>query len=109
MTKTPKSMDQQLRDVQDRLENARARIPKHDIPGALMAEIDELEEELVDLQAAMGTPTSIDDQIKQAETQLANAKSRIPKHDIPTALMFEIDELEEELERLRELQNSISS
>ena len=108
MPKTSKSIKQQISDVKSQLENARARVPKHDIPGALMAEIDELEEELERLQATEGKPTSIADQIKQAENQLANAMSRMPKHDIPNALMVEIDELEEELDRLRSLRDTKS-
>jgi len=101
MAETSKSIERKIQD-------ARARVPKHDIPGALMAEIDELEEELADLQAKVVTPLSLDDKIKEAESQLANAQSRVPKHDIPTALMFEIDELEEELDRLRTLRDAES-
>ena len=106
MAETSKSIQQKIQEVKNQLENARARVPKHDIPGALMAEIDELEEELAELQAQVSTPKSIDDEIKQVENQLANARSRIPKHDIPTALMFEIDEFEEELDRLKALRDA---
>ena len=106
MAETSKSIERKIHEVKNSLENARARVPKHDIPGALMAEIDELEEELADLQAKVIAPLSIDDKIKEAESQLENAQSRVPKHDIPTALMFEIDELEEELDRLRTLRDA---
>jgi DNA repair ATPase RecN len=106
MTDRSELNEQKLQEVINRLENARARIPKHDIPAALMAEIDELEDELAELQAANKTPISLEDQIKLAESQLANATSRLPKHDIPTALMQEIDELEEELDRLRALRDA---
>ncbi len=108
MAKTSKSLKLQIQKVKSDLENVRARVPKHDIPGALMAEIDELEEELERLQAAEGTPKSIANQIKEAEIQLENAMSRMPKHDIPNALMIEIDELEEELDRLRDLMDAES-
>lgn len=95
------SIQQKIRKVKSDLENARARVPKHDIPGALMAEIDELEEKLAELQGQLNTPESLSVEIKRVEAQLANARSRMPKHDIPPALMQEIDELEEELERLK--------
>lgn len=71
-----------------------------------MAEIDELEEELEILTAKARTPVSLEDQIKEAEMQLENANSRLPKHDIPSALMAEIDELEEDLERRRALRDA---
>jgi DNA repair ATPase RecN len=108
MTDRSKSKEQKLQDVKGRLENARARVPKHDIPAALMAEIDELEEELAELQSKVSEPQSLDDQITEVEKQLANAKARIPKHDIPAALMFEFDELEEELDRLKAMRDAES-
>jgi DNA repair exonuclease SbcCD ATPase subunit len=106
MVKPLNAIEQKIREVRKSLENARARIPKHDIPPALMAEIDELEEELTRLQAAAVAPASIDTQIKEVEIQLANATARLPKHDIPSALMAEIDELEEELTRLHALRDA---
>ena len=101
MADPSKQINKRLQEVKSSLENARARIPKHDIPAALMAEIDELEAELADLQAKVGKPKTIDDKIKEVESQLANARARIPKHDISNALMMEIDELEDELSRLK--------
>ena len=42
-------------------------------------------------------------QTAELEQQLEDARARIPKHTPPAALMAEIDELEEELERLQSL------
>ena len=36
-----------------------------------------------------------------SEQRLADANARIPEHDVPAALIAEIDELDEELEQLR--------
>jgi len=47
----PRSVTEQIAELEARLKNARARIPKHSSPPALMVEIDELEEELIRLQA----------------------------------------------------------
>jgi hypothetical protein len=49
----PEATQRRIAQVKERLANARARIPKHDIPAALMAEIDECEQELARLQASM--------------------------------------------------------
>jgi hypothetical protein len=42
--------------LEQRLAEANARIPKHDVPAALIAEIDDLEEELARLRAQRKTP-----------------------------------------------------
>jgi len=91
-----------IAEVKDRLANARARIPKHDIPAPLMAEIDECEQELARLEAAQAA-RSVQERIAEVKDRLANARARIPKHDIPAALMAEIDECEQELARLESL------
>jgi hypothetical protein len=49
----PKTLSEQIVEVKARLEDARARIPKHTPPAALMVEIDELEEELEELQSKL--------------------------------------------------------
>jgi uncharacterized coiled-coil DUF342 family protein len=46
---------------------------------------------------------SIQEQIAELEKQLADAQARVPKHDVPASVIQEIDELDEELERLRAL------
>ncbi|MFN2108297.1 MAG: hypothetical protein ACK2UI_01425, partial [Anaerolineae bacterium] len=74
-------------------------------PPALMREIDELEEALADLRSQMMEPQSVEERIQRVEQQLANARARMPQHDIPSALMSEIDELEEELAELQALQD----
>jgi ABC-type Fe2+-enterobactin transport system substrate-binding protein len=94
MTSTdPQAAQRRIADIKNRLADARARIPKHDIPAALMVEIDELEEELARLESAQASQ-SVPEQIAKVKQRLADARARIPKHDIPAALMAEIDELE---------------
>jgi uncharacterized coiled-coil DUF342 family protein len=91
---------QQIAEVKQRLAEARARVPKHDIPAALITEIDELDEELERLQA-LANADPLDQRIAELEQRLADANARIPEHSIPGALIAEIDQLEEELEQLR--------
>jgi len=91
---------QQIAEVKQRLAEARARIPKHDVPAALIAEIDELDDELERLQA-LANADPLDQRIAELEQRLADANARIPEHSIPAALIAEIDQLEEELEQLR--------
>jgi DNA repair exonuclease SbcCD ATPase subunit len=93
------SLQRQAKELEQRLREARARIPKHDIPSGLMAEIDEMEEELGRLRA----PKSVKEQIAELEERLQEARARIPKHTPPAGLMAEIDEIEEELAKLRSL------
>jgi peptidoglycan hydrolase CwlO-like protein len=102
---TPLSMREQIKAVERQLANARARIPKHTIPPALMREIDELEEELADLRSQVKEPLSLEEQIQEVKQQLTNARTRMPPHDIPAALMGEIDELEERLAELQTLRD----
>jgi len=102
--KKPESLQDQIAQVKQRLAEARARVPKHDVPAALIAEMDDLEEELERLQAQ--ARNDLETQIAQVEQQLAEARARVPKHSIPAALVAEIDELDEELERLRALRNA---
>lgn len=94
------NLAQQIADVKQRLAEANARIPKHDVPAALIAEIDELDQELERLQA-LADADPIDREIAEVEQRLADANARIPEHSIPAALIAEIDELEQELDRLR--------
>ena len=100
MTNADRKVTRRIAEIKDRLADARARIPKHDIPAALMAEIDECEQELARLEA-MQRPRSVPERIAEVKQRLADARARIPKHDIPAALMAEIDECEQELARLQ--------
>ena len=100
----PESLQDPIAQVKQRLMDARARVPKHDVPAALIAEIDDLEEELVRLQAQANN--NLETQIAELEEQLANVRARVPKHDVPAALIAEMDELDEELERLRALREA---
>jgi hypothetical protein len=99
-----KSLADQIAQTKQRLAEARARVPKHDVPAALIIEMDDLEEELERLQALASN--DLETQIAQLEQQLANVKARVPKHDVPAALVAEMDELDEELEHLRSLRDA---
>lgn len=100
----PESLQDQITQVRQHLIDARARVPKHDVPAALIAEIDDLEEELERLQAQANN--NLETQIAELEEQLANVRARVPKHDVPAALIAEMDELDEELGRLRTLRDA---
>ena len=105
MTPTePTSLQDQIAQVKQRLSEAQRRVPKHDVPAALITEMDDLEEELAGLQALASN--DLNTQIAQLEQQLANVKARVPKHDVPAALIVEMDELDEQLERLRSLRGA---
>jgi len=93
------ALQRQIQETEKQLAEARARIPKHDVPAALILEIDELDEELARLRAL--AQESIDGQIARVEAQLAEVKARVPKHDVPASLIVEMDELDEELAHLR--------
>jgi hypothetical protein len=90
----------QIAQVKQRLAEAKARVPKHDVPAALIAEMDELDEELERLQA-LANADPLEARIAELEQRLAEVKARVPKHDVPAALIAEMDELDEELEELR--------
>jgi uncharacterized coiled-coil DUF342 family protein len=94
-----------IADVRQRLREANARVPKHDVPAALIAEIDELDEELARLQA-LANADPLELRIAELEQRLAEARARLPQHSIPAALVAEIDDLDEELERLRAQRDS---
>jgi hypothetical protein len=44
----------------------------------------------------------LDIQIVKLEQQIADLMARLPKHSVPAAMMIELEELEEELARLKE-------
>ena len=96
-----RSVEEQIASVQQRLTEARARIPAHTTPPGLMVEIDDLEVELERLKRIQAR-----DEIADLERRLEEARARVPKHDIPPALMVEIDEIEEQLARLRAAQKA---
>lgn len=50
-----------------------------------------------------------DDKLKQLEKQIADLKSRWPAHSVPPAMLQQLDELEEELDRLKDGENSLKS
>ncbi len=48
-----------------------------------------------------GNGTPDEDRVQELEKRIADLKSRWPAHSVPPAMLEELDELEEELERLR--------
>jgi len=48
---------------------------------------------------------SIEKQIQEIKEKLADAKARLPKHSVLPSMIIEIEDLEEELERLRKQQD----
>lgn len=98
MPERAQPIEEQIAAVERQLDDARARVPKHDVPAALILEIDELDEELARLRSL--AKRSLEDRIAAVREKLRDARARIPKHTPPRGLMAEIDELEEELLRL---------
>ena len=43
-------------------------------------------------------------QIVKLEQQIADLKARLPKHSVPPAMLIALEEMEEELARLREVE-----
>jgi hypothetical protein len=41
--------------------------------------------------------------VVELERQIADLKARLPKHSVPAAMMIALEELEEELARLKEM------
>jgi hypothetical protein len=41
------------------------------------------------------------EEVTELETRIADLKDRLPRHSVPPAMLIELDELEEELERAR--------
>lgn len=92
--------DRRIAELEDRLADARARLPKHDPSSALIAEIDDLDKELAELRQQTAHPT-VAEQVALLQARLVDARARLPRHDTPPALMAEIDALEAELARLQ--------
>ncbi len=44
---------------------------------------------------------NIREQIAELERRIADLRARLPKHSVPPAMLQELEEAEEELERLR--------
>ena len=98
MPQRAQPIEEQIAALERQLADARARVPKHDVPAALVLEIDELDAELARLRSL--AERSLEDRIAEVRGKLREARARIPKHTPPPGLMVEIDELEEELLRL---------
>lgn len=54
-------------------------------------------------------PAVGDDKLKRLEKQIADLKRRWPAHSVPPAMLQELDELEEELDRLKDREKSPKS
>lgn len=44
---------------------------------------------------------TIEEQIAQLEKQITELQARLPKHSVPAAMMIELEDLEDELERIK--------
>ena len=40
--------------------------------------------------------------VQELEREIADLKARLPKHSVPSAMLIRLEELEEELERLKD-------
>lgn len=49
------------------------------------------------------------ERIKELEKQIADLKRRWPAHSVPPAMLQQLDELEEELEKIREEAKEINA
>ena len=47
------------------------------------------------------TPLEVSERIRQIERRIAEIKARLPRHSPPTSMLVELDELEDELQRLQ--------
>jgi hypothetical protein len=45
--------------------------------------------------------------IVELERRIADLKARLPKHSVPAAMMIELEELEQELARLKEAEECV--
>ena len=48
-------------------------------------------------------------QIAELEQRIADLKARLPRHSVPPAMIIELEELEEELERAKILELDVGS
>ena len=48
-------------------------------------------------------------QIAELEQRIADLKARLPRHSVPPAMIIELEELEEELERAKILKLDVGS
>ncbi len=44
---------------------------------------------------------NVQERIEALEKQIAELEARLPKHSVPAAMVIELEDLEEELERLK--------
>ena len=58
---------------------------------------------MADLDKTAGDPQDIAAQLKKVETEITDLKARWPAHSIKPAMIFELEELEEERDRLQAL------
>lgn len=52
---------------------------------------------------------TVEQRIRELERQVSELRSRLPKHSVPAAMMLELEDLEDELERLRQSSQGDSS
>lgn len=52
---------------------------------------------------------AVDDRLQELEARIADLRRRLPRHSVPPAMWLELEELEEERERLRRIDPRPSS
>ncbi len=45
---------------------------------------------------------NVRERIEELKKRIADLKARLPKHSVPPSMLIELDDLEEELERMQE-------
>ncbi len=60
-------------------------------------------------EAQLLTPDERRERMRNLEQRIADIRARLPKHSPPTSMLVEIDEMEDELARLRQEQQTPAS
>ena len=59
--KTKQILEQEIAELETRMANLEARLPAHSIPPSMLAELDELEEQLIEAKARLAKLISLAD------------------------------------------------
>ena len=76
------SREQRIAELERRIADLKARL-----------RVAELERRIIDLKARL--------RVAELERRIIDLKARLPRHSVPPAMIIELEELEEELERAR--------
>ena len=63
------------------------------------------DERIAQVRAAKGSNVTGDERIAQLRATIDELKARLPKHSVPPAMIFELEELEDELKALKARKN----